>query len=123
VRGILKQISETYGAKVEVSPQRQAIRVTSDYETCLDILKLIIHTTENIRSSLVNFPADFRPKLRSSNPLKEYEVIIQQIMQSTNTIIRGETATALNREVRATDIHLLLATNSFLADHLLSWTR
>ena len=100
-RGILKQISQTFNAKIELSLTGQAMRVTSDYETCQDILKLIIHTVSNIRSSALDFPAELRPKLRSSSPLKELDSILDQIMKSTNTIIKKGAEPAVTREVSA----------------------
>ena len=98
-RSILKQISETYGAKVEASTRDQAIRLTSDFETCLDILKLIVHTLNNIRSSDVGFPAEFSPDLLALGAHKDAgHQILRQIMQSTNTIIKETVSPASDRQ-------------------------
>lgn len=98
-RGILKQISETYGARVEASTRDRALRITSDYETCVDILRLIIQTLGSIKSYEVDFPVESRPNLQSSSPhMNKYETFIREIMQSTNIIIKA--VTPLGRKVR-----------------------
>lgn len=84
-------MSETYGAKVEASSRDQAIRVTSDHDTCLDILKLIIHTLGNIKISVIDLPATLKGVPRSTNSADKdsyQDAIIAQVMQLTNTIIR-----------------------------------
>lgn len=123
-RGILKQISETYGAKVEASAQDQAIRITSDYETSLDILRLIIHTLKNIKSAVVEFSSEYKPDLQASNSQKEiYMTILRHVMQSTNTIVRAKSSDELDQEVSIMMFDLLLTTNCFSAYSLLSWAR
>lgn len=85
-------MSETYGAKVEASSRDQVIRVTSDHDTCLDILKLIIHTLGNIQVSVIDLPATMKGVPRSTNSASDkdsyQDAIIAQVMQLTNTIIR-----------------------------------
>ena len=97
-RGILKQLSETYGSKVEASTIDRALRITSDYETCVDILRLIIQTISNINSQEVDFPIEHQPKARSMKarsmgPQAEtYGTFVREVMQSTNTIIEPVTS-------------------------------
>lgn len=88
-RGILKQMSETYGAKIQASRQDRVVRVTSDHDTCLDVLKVIIFTLENIRSS------EIEPTPPSSDPktvpyLQNDTPTLKQVEQLTNTVIKAE---------------------------------
>lgn len=124
-RSILTQISETYGAKVEASSRDQVIRVTSDHDTCLDILKLIIHTLGNIESSTISLPAGFKGVPQSQGPIPDkdtHEAIIGQVMQLTNTIIREIAVPAPKREVSIELIVCLLAADFEEAEHILPWT-
>ena len=91
-RGILKQISETYSAKVEASIKDRRIRITSDYEASLDILKLIIYTVEGIKSAVVELSPEPSPDVRSSDRQETYENILRHVMESTNTIIKPKTS-------------------------------
>lgn len=124
-RSILKQISETYGAKVEASNRDEAIRITSDYETCLDILKLIIHTLGNIKCSTIDLPPGFKRSSGSqgSDPDKDTrDAIVNQVMQLTNTIVRETTAPASKKEVSIIEIEPLNGANPEVAEHILPRT-
>ncbi|KAL6713273.1 hypothetical protein ACLMJK_008738 [Lecanora helva] len=88
-RRILKQISQTYGAKVEASPQDQTIRVTSDCETSLDILKLIEQTLESIKRAFIQLSPESVSNLKfPSLATDSAKAMMNHIMQSTNTVIR-----------------------------------
>ena len=84
-RAILKQIAETYSAKVEALSKECIIRITSDYETCLDILKLIVHTVNNIRSYDIELSKELNVNLYSHKETQN--VFLQQVMRSTNTVL------------------------------------
>ena len=88
-RGILKQMSETYGAKIQASRHDRVVRVTSDHDTCLDVLKVIIFTMENIRSS------DIEPTPPNSNSktvqyFQTDTTMLKQVEQLTNTVIKAK---------------------------------
>ena len=90
-RHILKQISRSYDSKVEAWPQEHIIRITSDYDNCLEILKLLIHTLENIQVSTIDLAADSMSNEDSMPfPRKLNEVVLRQIEKYTNTLVRPE---------------------------------
>ena len=86
-RGILKQMSETFGAKVEASRQDRIIRITSDQDTCLDVLKVFIFTLEKIRTSMIQLPMLER-HTRTSSRAEKGDMLLKQVEQLTNTVIR-----------------------------------
>ena len=88
-RGILKQMSETYGAKIQASRHDRVVRVTSDHDTCLDVLKVIIFILGNIRSSEIQ-PTPLNP---DSNTVPYYQTdtaMLKQVEQLTNTVIKAK---------------------------------
>ncbi len=84
-------MSETYGAKIQASRHDRVMRVTSDHDTCLDVLKVIIFILENIRTS------EIEPMLLNTN-LKtalyfEHDTMLKHVEQLTNTVIRAKFTT------------------------------
>ena len=82
-------MSETYGAKIQASRHDRVVRVTSDHDTCLDVLKVIIFTLENIRS------AEIEPTPPNSDsktvPYFQTDIaMLNQVEQLTNTVIKAE---------------------------------
>lgn len=81
-RDILKLISKSYDSKVEAWPQDRIIRITSDYDSCVDILKFFVHTLESIRVSTIDGQES------TPFPKKLNDVVLRQIEEYTNTIFR-----------------------------------
>ena len=88
-RGILKQMSETYGAKIQASRHDQVMRVTSDHDTCLDVLKVIIFILENIRISEIE-PKLLNTDLKIVQYFEPDTTILKQVEQLTNTVIKAK---------------------------------
>ena len=88
-RGILKQMSETYGAKIQASRHDRVVRVTSDHDTCLDVLKVIIFTLDNIRSSEIE-PTPPNSDSKTVPYLQTDTAMLKQVEQLTNTVIKAE---------------------------------
>ena len=94
-RAILKQIAETYSSKVEASSKDCIIRVTSDYETSLDIYKLTIHTISNIKSCNVDLSAELVNDVQGRTDVPDD--VLKQVMESTNTVIEVNQSFAVNQ--------------------------
>ena len=88
-RGILKQMSETYGAKIQASRRDQVMRVTSDHDTCLDVLKVIIFILENIRTAEIE-PKLLNTNLKTTQHFEPDTTILKQVEQLTNTAIKAK---------------------------------
>jgi len=97
-RGILRQLSESYGAKIEAS-QRDRIRVTSDYGTCLDVLKVIVLTLENIHCVEFDLPVQFKKNIYSGDFHESGQSMLRQIQELTNTTIETRSTEKWRREV------------------------
>ena len=107
---------------MEAFTRDQIIRLTADFETCLDILKLVVHTLGNIRSSAVKFPAETSPDSLSSNPLKgKRKAVFRQIMESTNTVIKDNILPASDGQVSRIPIASKPGSNIQPVDSLLPW--
>ena len=89
-RDILKLLSRSYDSKVEAWPQDCIIRITSDYDNCTDIFKLLLHTLENIQDSTIGrLDVDSMPQKGSKAfPRKLTQTTLRQVEKYTNTIIR-----------------------------------
>ena len=87
-RGILKQMSETYGAKIQASRHDRILRVTSDHDTCLDVLKVIIFMLENIRTSEIE-PKLLNTNLKTAIYFEPDTTMLKQVEQLTNTVIKA----------------------------------
>ena len=123
-------MSDTFGAKVEASTEDQVIRITSDYETSIDIMKLIMHTLDNIKLSRVEAPVNLIPAPRAQNPQKPFFFAnIRQVMQHTNTVIRyvfrylSSSSQTRKDTVRLMIILRNTLTDLEIVDDILSWTR
>lgn len=98
----MKLISRSYDSKVEAWPQHHIIRITSDYDNCVDIFKLLVHTLENIRHSTINVAADIDSTSNQDSklsPKKLSNVMLRQIEEYTNTLVRphGLSGFSLNK--------------------------
>lgn len=89
-RNILKLMSRTYDSKVEAWPRDRIIRITSDYDNCVDIVKLLVHTIKNIRYTKLELDADSTSKQSSTSPRRKLNpAMLGQISEYTNTLIRS----------------------------------
>lgn len=90
-RDILKLISRSYDSKVEAWPGDCIIRITSDYDNCVDIFKLLIHTLENIRVSTIDLRAhSISHEGSTSFPRELNNAMLRQIEEYTNTLVRPQ---------------------------------
>ena len=95
-RNILKLMSRTYDSKVEAWPREHTIRITSDYDNCVDIVKLLIHTITNIKHSKLELDVDSMSHQGSKSPRRELDGnMLQQIEGYTNTLIRPPEAVSM----------------------------
>lgn len=82
-------MSRTYDSKVEAWPQDRIIRITSDYDNCVDIVKLLVHTIKNIRFTKLEVDVDSTSNQESTSPRRELnKAMFRQIEKYTNTLIR-----------------------------------
>lgn len=82
-------MSRTYDSKVEAWPQDHIIRITSDYDNCVDIVKLLVHTIKSIKYSKLEIDVDSTSNQESTSPRKGLDkAMLRQIEQYTNTLIR-----------------------------------
>lgn len=90
-RDILKQISRSYDSKVEAWPQDRIIRITSDYDNCIEIFKLLLHTLENIKVSTIDLDVDFMShEGLTPFPRELNDVMLRRIEGYTNTLVRPQ---------------------------------
>ena len=89
-RRILKLMSQSYDSKVEAWPAACKIRITGDYDNCVDIVKLLIHTVKNIKTSKLGLDDDLVSRWDSVFPQKAQldAATWQQIDSYTNTVVR-----------------------------------
>lgn len=86
---MFNELTETCGAKVDVSRSRRIIRITSDKDTCCDAFKSILRILENIHGVNFSFPPEPHQKVpHSDKPTLLKESLINQIERETGTIIR-----------------------------------
>lgn len=82
-------MSRTYDSKVEAWPQDRIIRITSDYDNCVDIVKLLVHTIKNIKYTKLELDVDSTSNQESTSPRRKLDkVMLRQIEEYTNTLIR-----------------------------------
>ena len=92
-------MSRSYDSKVEAWPQDRIIRITSDYDSCVDVLKLLIHTLESIRSSTIEIDVNSTSEQDSApGPKKLNDVMLRLIENYTDTLVRpqGPSRTAVS---------------------------
>ena len=82
-RDILKLISRSYDSKVEAWPQHRIIRITSDYDNGVDIVRLLVHTIENIKQSNIDLDVDLISRQGSPD-----RAMLRHIDEYTNTLVR-----------------------------------
>lgn len=84
-------ISRSYDSKVEAWPQDHIVRITSDYENCVDIFKLFIHTLENIQVSTIDLAVySMSHEGLTPFPRELNKFMLRQIEKYTNTLVRAE---------------------------------
>ena len=87
-RDILKLISKSYDSKVEAWPQAPIVRITSDYDNCVDVIKILISTIENINVSTVDLDDDSMSKQGSTSARGKLDkAILSQLEDYTNTLV------------------------------------
>ena len=85
----MKLISRSYDSKVEAWSQDRIIRITSEYDNCVDILKLLVHTLENIRSSTIEIDVNSTSEEDSASSHKKLnDVMLRLIENYTDTLVR-----------------------------------
>ena len=88
-RDILKLLSRSYDSKVEAWPRHRFIRITGDYDNCVDIVKLLFHTVKNIRTSKLDLDSNLVLHRDSTLPQTELDMAMRrQIELYTNTLVR-----------------------------------
>ena len=95
----MKLISRSYDSKVEAWPQDRIIRITSDYDNCVDVLKLLVHTLENVRSSTIEIDVNSTSEQDSAPSSKKLnDVMLRLIEHYTDTLVRpqGPSRTAVS---------------------------
>ena len=115
-------MSETYGAKIQASRHDRVLRVTSDHDTCLDVLKVIIFIIENIRTSEIE-PKLLKTDHKTTLHFEPDTAILKQVEQLTNTVIKAKfIANRLgNVSSKLAWIWACEYTNLATATHLLPW--
>lgn len=89
-RDILKLISRSYDSKVEAWPQHRIVRITSDYDNGVDIVRLLAHTIENIKQSKIDLDVDSMSHQGSPAPRRELDrAMLRQLDEYTNTLVRS----------------------------------
>ena len=88
-RDILKLMSRSYDSKVEAWPSPNIIRITAEYDNCVDIVKLLVHTIKNIKTSKLDLDVNLVSHRDSTLPQTELDMATrQQIERYTNTLVR-----------------------------------
>lgn len=88
-RDILKLMSRSYDSKVEAWPTARIIRITADYDNCVDIVKLLFHTVKNIKFSKLDLDSNLVSHRDSTLPQTKLDMATsQQIELYTTTLIR-----------------------------------
>ena len=81
-------ISRSYDSKVEARPNTRIIRITAEHDNCVDIVKLLFHTVENIKTSKLDPDVNLVSHQDSKLPQMELDMPTrQQIERYTNTIV------------------------------------
>ena len=92
-RDILKQISESYDAKVEAWPRAPIVRVTSDYDSCVDVVRILARTLRSIKTSSINIELASTSGPGSMFPRRKLDdATLLQIEKYTNTLVEPEDA-------------------------------
>ena len=82
-------MSQSYDSKVEAWPKAKIIRITADYDSCVDIVKLLLHTVKNIKTSKLDLDVNLLSHRDSKLPQTELDMVTrQQIERYTNTLVR-----------------------------------
>ena len=88
-RDILKLMSRSYDSKVEAWPHARIIRITADYDNCVDIVKLMFQTVKSIKTFKLDLDFSFVSHRDSKLPQTELdEYTRRQIERYTNTLVR-----------------------------------
>ena len=75
------------------------MRITSDYDTCLDILKVIAFMLGNIHTSEIDLPAHLKSRRKSSLYIEPETPMLRQVEKLTNTVIETRSSNYWLREV------------------------
>lgn len=81
------------------------MRITSDYDTCLDIVKVIAFTLGNIRTSGIELPAHLKSRLKSPSIEEPEASVLRQVEKLTNTVMKSRSSSSWLREVHNANIY------------------
>ena len=82
-------MSRSYDSKVEAWPDARIIRITADYDNCVDIVKLMFQTVKSIKTSKLDLDVNLVSHGDSTLPQTELdERTRRQIGRYTNTLVR-----------------------------------
>ena len=81
------------------------MRITSDYDTCLDIVKVIAFTLGNIQTSEIELPAHLKSHLKSPSFEEPEASVLRQVEKLTNTVIKSRSSSSWLREVHNANIY------------------
>ena len=96
-------MSRSYDCKVEAWPGPNIIRITSDYDNCIDVNKLLVYTIENITCTKVGLDVLSTSDEDSTLPPRKLDkAVVKQINQYTNTIMTGRHPTV--------SVHMVIST-------------
>ena len=105
-RDIMKLISKSYDSKVEAWPQAPIVRITSEYDNCVDVIKILRSTIKNIKVSTVNLNDDLVSGLGSNSARGKLDnAVLGQLEKYTNTLVKP-----LDKSFKTVSTKYLLAT-------------
>ena len=82
-RDVLKQVSSTHGAEIQVSLALRWLRISGDYETCVDAFRAISTFIQSLQTTSVDAPSAWSQHSGSSQPIDK----LQTVGQHTDTVI------------------------------------
>jgi hypothetical protein len=81
------------------------MRITSDYDTCLDVVKVIAFTLGNIQTSEIDLPAHLKSHLKSPSFVEPEAPMLRQVEKWTNTVIKSGSSSSRLREVHNANVY------------------
>ena len=97
---ILKQVSNAYGAKVQASLPLKYLRISGDYDTCLDAFQTISNFVLSSRLKIVDIPGKDVQRSNGPSPGDGFP----EIEKHTNTVITRFVRSAKQAEVESVQV-------------------